>query len=207
MRSFLGLAVALFVLVSGQRASAEVGPSRPRPIELGFSSGYSRGLEPISAIPLVLDLDYRFSPNWGAGVFGELGFPRVSIDDEEASYAAGGHHYRVGIEAQYHAKSESRVEPWLGVGFGYDVLRATYHETSSYWDKLNPTPDHASRPLRASGFELGHLRLGIDFRIFPAFAIGPFLSASVVAYRNQVGVTRSDVNLWGNIGLKATVRL
>ena len=217
MRAFLVIGLGALLFLAGGRASAA--DVAARPFELGLSSGYSSGgvrhdphsaaFDTLWAIPLFLDLDYRLSKHWSVGAYGEVGFIDISPDVEDAEESTQGHHYRFGVEAIYHSAPERRVQPWLGAGFGFDALRATYRIRSTFppFDGAPPDPGSSS-PVRASGFELVHAQLGIDFVVAPAFAIGPFVGASVVAYRNRRGIASSeDYTVWANIGLKATLRL
>ncbi|MET0792057.1 MAG: hypothetical protein ABW061_11100 [Polyangiaceae bacterium] len=219
MRSFLAAELGLLVLILATHAVAEEGAQRLRPLELGLSSGYSSvGLRhpgsldfnSLWAIPLLLDIDYRVSKRWSAGMYGELGFIHNSAPDvEDVDQTLQGHHYRVGLEAIYHSAPERKVQPWFGIGLGFDALRATYRSRSTLPPFGSDLPDPgSSSPVRATGFEVGHAQLGIDFAFVPAFAFGPFVGGSVVAYGRRRGVESSEgFNVWSNLGLKATLRL
>lgn len=213
----LGCAVGLSMVQAW--ASAEEGPAYPRRFEVGLSSGYSsasfgkalasEGFDSLWAIPLTVDLDYRFAKHWSAGVYGELGFINNSAPDvEDVDETIKGQHFRLGVEALYHSALDRRVQPWFGVGLGYDALRATYRERSTYLPIGAVDTGDPGRSIRASGFELGHVQLGIDFALVPGFAFGPFVGASVVAYGGRRGFFSSDdCNVWSNVGLKAALRL
>jgi hypothetical protein len=215
LKSCLAFGFALVVLVLGVHASAKEAEPRLRRFELGLSSGYSAGFLSLWAVPVTLDADYRLSQQWSVGAAGEVGFINASPGQaEDVDQSVKGHHFRVGVEALYHNASERRVQPWLGVGIGYDTLRATYRERSTLPPFGNAPPDPgSSSAVRASGFEVGHMQLGIDFVLGPAFAMGPFVGASVVAYRDRRGIPivgvqpPGDFSVWSNIGLKATLRL
>ena len=207
-------------LVWAGRASAEEAAPRRRPFEIGLSSGYSvvgfghrlqaADFESLWAIPLLVDVGYRISKNWSIGAYGEVGFIDNSPSDvEDVDESIKGHHYRLGAEALYHSSPERRVQPWFGVGLGYDALRTTYRVRSTFPPVASARPDPgSSSPIRANGLEIGHAQLGIDFALVPGFAFGPFLGGSVVSYGNRRGIQSSDgFNVWSNIGLKATLRL
>lgn len=219
LRSVSALSVALFCWSSAGQAAAAEGEPRSRPVELGLSSGYSvvgfghrlqaDDFDTLWAIPLLVDVGYRASKHWTFGAYGELGFIDNSPEVEDADESISGHHFRVGAQAIYHSSPERRVQPWFGVGLGYDALRTTYRSRSTLPPLAGARPDPGiSYPIRADGFELGHAQLGIDFAFVPWLAFGPFFSGSVVSYGNQRGIQRSDgFNVWSNICLKATLRL
>ena len=215
----LGCCVALSLWALGASAQELEQSSRPRRFEVGSSSGYSsagfghalagEGFDSLWAIPLTVDLDYRFGKHWSAGVYGELAFIDNSNPDvEDVDETIKGQHFRLGVEALYHSALERKVQPWFGVGLGYDALRATYRERSTYLPIGAVDTGDPDRSIRASGFELGHVQLGIDFVLVPGFAFGPFLGASVVAYGARRGFrSADDFNVWSNIGLKAAFHL
>ncbi|MES1179019.1 MAG: outer membrane beta-barrel protein [Myxococcales bacterium] len=221
MRYFLGLGFGLFVLVSGGRASAQEAP-RARPFEIGVSSGYSAvglgsrlsyaDIDSLWEVPLLIDVGYRVSKHFSVGAYGEVGFIDSTSDSvEDAEESLDGHHYRLGVEAIYHSAPERHVQPWLGVGLGYDTLRLNYHFRSTFPPFGNEPPDPgSSTPIRASGFELGHVQLGIDFALVPWLSFGPYVGASVVDYSKRRGFaepSEDDFSVWSTIALKATLRL
>jgi hypothetical protein len=218
LRFTLVLGVTLLGSTSVGRAAAEGAATNARPFEIGISSGYSvigfggrlrpADIETLWAVPLFVALDYRISKHWSVGGYGEMGFIDTSADDvEDAEETIRGHHYRVGAEAIYHSSPERRVQPWFGLGLGYDALRTTYRSRSTYPPAGAMDPGTSS-PVRASGFELGHAQLGIDFALVPWLAFGPFFGGSVVSYGHRRGIEPSDgFNVWSNIGLRATLRL
>ena len=218
MRFFLVFGCALSLSVSAAGASAQEASPSPRRFEVGLSSGYSvagfkhliADFDSLWAIPLTVDLDYRFAKHWSGGVYGELGFIDDSAPDvEDVDETIVGQHYRLGAEVLYHSALERHVQPWFGVGLGYDALRATYRARGTLLPQGgNETPEAPGVSIRASGFEVGHVQLGIDFAFVPALSFGPFLGASVVAYGRRRGALSSDdVNVWSNIGLKAALHL
>ena len=202
MRWVLALGFAVGVLGSTARANA----AEPvlRPWEISGRVGYAVGnLSSLSAVPLGVDLGYRLSPRWSLGVYGGLDFAQHADDAEDADEVIKAKRYRVGVEAVFHFPIERRIEPWIGLGMGFEALRGAT-ELSSTW----PTPYFSSRPYRADGLELLNLQLGFDVLVSSVFVLGPYLSGSVVTYRNQQGVPASeDFYFWGTIGVKGTLRL
>jgi hypothetical protein len=217
LRFFLAAGLGLVGSMWGRPAGAD--GAAPRPLEIGLSGGYSnvgfgdRGqgsadLGSLWAIPLLLDVDYRLSKHWSVGAYGEVGF----IDDDKGDVSGveetiRGHHYRVGAEAIFRVQPGRRFEPWLGFGLGYDALTAT-HVVGGGAATLDGDASGPDSAIRARGFELGHVQLGVDFALLPALALGPFAGASMVSYGKRRGFVRDDsVNVWSNVGLKATLRL
>jgi outer membrane protein W len=175
-----------------------------RPLELSLRSGYSvTTFESLWAIPVGVDVGYRLSPRWSVGAYGDLGFIHTNRDAEDSEDAIVGHHYRVGVEAIYHASRNQGSAPWIGLGLGYDAVRTEFRSSSTFFDSTT-----FSTPLRASGFELANLQLGFDFRVGRAFRIGPFASGSLVAYTSHLRTENDDtLHVWANLGVKVTLGL
>lgn len=127
----LGVAsVALFIFAAG------VAPAQAPGIELGVRLGY--GI-PVGAavpdsdlkrniaaeVPVWIDLGYRLNPQWMIGLYG-LGL--MTRDDkrlcESYHVDCSLHDLRLGAHAQYHVLAPARLDPWLGVGLGYEWLTA-----------------------------------------------------------------------------------
>src|SRR5947209_2774237 len=119
-------------------------------------------------VPLQIDLGYRFTPAVSAGVYGGYGFliPTNCPDTSECS----GHNFRLGIGLQFHLAPEAGLDPWIGVGAGYE------------WLNLKVSSQGQSQDLDVRGFEFGHVDLGADFAVAPGFKFGPFASFSIGQY-------------------------
>jgi outer membrane protein W len=67
-----------------------------------------------------------------------------------------------------------RIDPWIGLGFGYEWLTANGNFASS--------ETSASATLR--GWEFVNLQGGVDWAVSDDVAIGPFVSVSFAEYTN-----------------------
>lgn len=81
---------------------------------------------------------------------------------------------RVGLQGQYAFRPGAALNPWLGVGLGYEWV-ATELEGEVF-----SLPFEAS--TRYSGPDLLQLQGGADFRMSQIFALGPFASVSAMRY-------------------------
>ena len=87
--------------------------------------------------------------------------------------------YRVGLQARVHLAPHGSIDPWIGIGAGYEFL--TVSESGQTQTPQGPVRfDAVALTLR--GFEYGRLELGAEGRIGASFALGPFLSLSVAGY-------------------------
>jgi hypothetical protein len=136
------------------------------------------------AVPVQLDVGWRFTPRWLAGAYFSWG-PALIASDAKGALAAsgardiGGHAVqRVGVQALYTAFRVDRFEQWVGLGLGYEWTR--YAEA-----RLQSETGSADAELGLRGFE-AILQLGGDYRVTPRLKVGPFAALSFGQYRSHV---------------------
>ncbi len=191
---------ALALLVAPAQAQA---PSARR-FELGLRTGYGIPLgryadvrqigntrqedvnalsdDTYGAIPLWLDLGYRLTPALALGVYGMFGL--VLPKSGAASDPLGGGcpegldcsalGVRFGVQAQYRFLPGAAVDPWLGLGLGYEWI-TSHVEGRVFGIPIDVNTDH-------SGPELLHVQGGVDFQLAGALTLGPFASLSALQY-------------------------
>jgi hypothetical protein len=115
-------------------------------------------------VPVALDAGHMIGSHVLIGAYGQYG---VAAAGDYAGPNVSRSDISFGAQAQFHPCANGLLDPWLGVGAGYEILRGS------------------SRVLRVQvgGFELVKLQGGVDFRLARAFALGPFLSYSVGEYK------------------------
>lgn len=134
------------------------------------------------AIPLWIDVGYRLTPHWMVGVYAMAGFvlPKTA---ESADPLGGGcpegldctaFGVRLGLQGQYRFSPSERLDPWVGLGIGYEWI----------WSNLNG--ELFNIPIDAStsyaGPDLVHLQGGLDVALGEGVSLGPFLSVSAMRY-------------------------
>jgi hypothetical protein len=78
------------------------------------------------------------------------------------------------VQAQYHFSPAASVDPWLGLGLGYEWI-TSHVEGQAFGFPIDVETQH-------SGPELLHLQGGVQFRLSPAFTLGPFAALSALQY-------------------------
>jgi len=208
MRS--NLLAALLALSPVAATAAPTGP------EVGFRVAYAVPLGDIvgdgaggstkisdlfsGGLPIQVDLGYRFTPGFYGGIFGSYGFLFPTNCDPTAS--CSGHNFRLGLDVQLHAAPDASVDPWLGLGVGYE------------WLVLSVSGGGQTQDATLRGFEFGNVQVGVDFAASPGFHFGPFASFSLARYTDgsTAGVfgtaagSISDPKFhgWLQFGLRAT---
>jgi hypothetical protein len=184
----IGLLSGFAVLGTTSRASAggfELGARLGYGIPMGKiddDSDLSDGVT--GMIPLQLDLGYRVSPAFSIGgyVMYGVGFAGDDISElcDRADDVPGvdisctARDVRLGIQAQYHFLPKKKLDPWVGLGLGYE------------WLTLGVDGSGGGMQIDMSstgkGFEFINLQGGLDFKVAPGLALGPFLSFSIAQY-------------------------
>jgi hypothetical protein len=169
------------------------------------------------AIPLWLDLGYRLTPKLELGVYamygivlpreGSVGDPLGGGCPEGLECSGGG--VRFGVQGHYHFSPEGRVDPWLGLGVGYEWI------TSHVEGRVIGVP--IDLQTSHGGPELLHLQAGVDLRATPVFGFGPFAALSLMQYTScsaELDGNETECRLpdaawhgWLLLGVRATLGL
>lgn len=121
------------------------------------------------SVPLQVEAGARVGPVFVGGYLSwAYGKPGSAFDGESARSASD---VRFGFEVLWHFAPDRAVDPWAGLGVGYE------------WLNLNATGP-SGIPVSASfrGFEWVNVQLGVDFALGRSWRIGPFLQARVGQY-------------------------
>jgi hypothetical protein len=188
--SELRACTALLCLAAGLPAAAQ--PGEGPALELGVRTGITlafgddfRGLGIASSsryqsfVPIELDVGVRFPSGLVLGAYLQYGAALGKTCATGATCSS--HLIRFGADALFHVRPRAQIDPWFGLGIGYDI--ATLAQAPAGQPETTTT-------LR--GLELFHLQGGVDFLAAPSLRIGPFLMLALgrytVATASQGGV-------------------
>jgi hypothetical protein len=171
------LICALALAGAGIARGQDVAPSRTNSFELSLGAGYGQGLGPVgSGTPKLQDTGtaggtftleggWRLHPRWMVGAYGEFGYfgSGDEVGSDNARSAAAG------LQAQFHVMPDRRLDPWVGLGFGW----------RGYW------ADRAAGTHELQGLDLVRARVGLDYRLSPALAIGPVFGITVTDFLSE----------------------
>jgi outer membrane protein len=150
-------------------------------------------------VPLRVDVGYRIARRFYIGANAELA--TILPNQCPAGASCSGTHIRFGVMAAYHYLPASLVDPWIGVGMGYERLT------------VSRTVDGTTGEISASGLELVDLELGMDLRLWRSFRFGPVVSGALGQYTRIAinGVPTSDFDAaphaWVLVGLRGAYDL
>lgn len=217
------LGMILGVSLAARRASAQEAEHERR-FELGARLGYALPFGVLRAedaengwsevalgdvlsgqLPIGVDFGYRLTPALTLGVYGQYGVVFLKEHDEgcpeEAECSAMD--LRFGLALRYHLAPDQKLDPWVAVGAGYEVLRGSgeqggFESTQTY-----------------HGFELLNLELGLDVELAERLAVGPFVGLALgqfssASFETVFGSVERDVSglhQWLTLGVRGSFEL
>ncbi len=156
--------------------------------------------------PIGLEAGYRITPNIYVGAWFQLGFVATSGDlcnrytGGGAGCSSSGTDIRTGINARYTFSPQAKFAPWVGLGFGYEVLN------------IGVTVGPQSGDISYKGFELLDLQVGGDYHVSSHVSIGPMLGFSLAQYGSYSGsrpgqsfsgdLNNTSLHQWFTFGLQ-----
>ena len=158
-----------------------------------LSDGISGG------IPIVLEAAYRFNRNLSLGLAGQYAYMMTKNCDAGASCSSSD--YQIFLEGIYNARMGSTIDPWVGLGIGYEQLT------------VSESAGGTSQDVGVSGWGLATVQVGGNFVAAPQVEVGPFLSFSVGKYGTaSSGSQSADIPMtafheWLQIGVRGTFNL
>lgn len=125
-------------------------------------------------IPIWLDVGYMVTPNVMLGAYGQYAF--VSLKDSvcQGASSCSANDIRFGVQAQYQIMPGQPMNPWIGLGVGYEML-----SLSASGDSII---GHVDATEKFKGLEFANLQAGLDFLAAPGIGVGPFVSLSFGEY-------------------------
>lgn len=164
--------------------------------------------------PIWLDLGYMVMPNVMLGVYGQYAFGSVGgalkrqcDQASSAGVSCSAHDIRFGLQAQYHVAPQAQVNPWVGLGVGYELLTVSLSNAGQ------------SGSTTAEGFEFANLQVGADVKALPNFGVGPFVSFSFGQYRSTSNsglvadagsggdIENKAIHEWLTVGVRGAFKL
>ena len=120
------------------------------------------------SVPLELELGARIGPAFVGGYVSYAFAKAGSALEGGTSRSAS--NVRFGFEVLWHLGPDRPVDPWIGIGVGYEWLNLSIGGTGG------------AITGSARGFEWVNLQLGIDFNLGRNFRLGPFVRSRLGQY-------------------------
>jgi opacity protein-like surface antigen len=142
-----------------------------------------QGFSPYSYDPFgfAFSAGYRRFPSWSfGGFFSYANYSSNDVDPNTGDQPDGSGglervRWAIGLYARYYLTTlSSRLQPWAQVGIGYVNDSASYAHPGPEL-LLGGGPDNLNYLLHYHGLTIP-VALGLDWRLAPAFAVGPFVT-------------------------------
>ena len=182
---------------SGARFGIRTGLARPIGSAFAGSSALSDTI--YGYVPIRLDAGYRIARHLYVGIDAQLA--AIIPAGCTSGFTCSGMNTRLGIMVAYHFLPTKLVDPYLGIGTGYEVLQTTRSVGTTSVD------------ITARGLELLNGDLGADVRIGRSWRVGPVISGSVGRYTSVAvnGVNSTDfttlLHAWAMVGVRGAFDL
>lgn len=136
------------------------------------------------ALPIIVDLGWRFLPALYVGAYGQWGHVFTKNNDISCptGFDCAAQDWRFGVEGDLHFLPRSRLDPYFGVGTGYEILSTSIHGTAPVPTAAGAVQGNVATNVTDSGYEFFNLSLGFDVRIDSVVGLGPFISGSLGRY-------------------------
>jgi hypothetical protein len=185
MRVAILIGGVTFSLLATSTALAD--DEAPRGIELGLRSGVSLPLGDASSgsklsdsfttrIPIWVDAGYRITPNVYVGALLQYGILSVADRLSNVCTVTGGdcvaYDLQAGLMFAYHFLPTRKIDPWAGIGVGYEAAKIRGAGASG-------------GDISLSGFQFANLQVGADYKPTPDFGFGPFVGFSLASYASE----------------------
>jgi hypothetical protein len=176
----------VILLASGVFAQPEIARAETG-IEAGVRLGYGVPLGGLAGeadlsdgvsgqIPIWIDLGYRPIDALMIGLYFQYGLAFMGGQFDDACDIDGvdcsASDLRLGLQAHYHISPQEQLDPWIGIGFGYE------------WLNLSVEGMGTEISIGVDGFEFLNLQAGLDIEVAEHFKIGPVLTLTVAQFSN-----------------------
>lgn len=207
MRGYiLGFAAAALLAVGQASAQVPPVPAPPQGMSVGaraawaIPAGTLLGTSSLAssfsgAVPLQLDVLYRFDRHFSAGAW--FAYAPASAKNCPPGDSCSGTGTSFGLQIFYTLDAQGALRPWFGFGMGYE------------WLKLEQTSAGVTSSTTLSGFQWANLQVGGDFSLTARFFLGPYAALSFATFSESspggsIPSTDRHLHDWITVGLKAT---
>jgi outer membrane protein W len=151
--------------------------------------------------PMVVEVGYRIDEHLFLGVTGQYAFGTNGSGVCASGERCLANGARVGAEIQVHPRGRAALDPWIGLGFGYEWLLS--RNTS------------ISGTTSLGGFDFLSVDVGLDFA-FGKIRVGPFAGFTMGQFERASGpdddgnsstysIEANALHYWFCVGLKFTL--
>jgi hypothetical protein len=148
------------------------------------------------ALPIIVDLGWRVVPELYLGVYGQYAYVFTRNNQVECfnGFNCDSQDYRFGVQADIHPFTRARLDPYAGIGFGYEILHTHNNGPVVVPTPAGPVPGTLDLSVNDRGWEFVSLVLGCDYRVDRIVGLGVFGQFSLGEYNVHTGTQTVTVN-------------
>jgi hypothetical protein len=175
-------------------------------LQLGVRTGYGGGTGIVyhglsvkdassGTVPIQIDLGVRALPQLYAGIYGSWGeiFTKNNPVECPGTLDCKTQQWRFGVQFDFHWLPTSRLDPYIGLGGGYEILHTHIAGGIPIPTVLGTIQGTTDTSIIDRGWEFATLTFGFDARLSRGAGIGPFASASLAEYGVHSGTETVSV--------------
>jgi hypothetical protein len=133
---------------------------------------------------VILDLGWRVLPQLYVGAYGQVA-PNMTRNTAGACPGGtdcSGLDWRVGLEADLHFWPSSRLDPYVGVGGGYEILHRTVSGPLAVPLGTQTKTGMVDASITDRGWEMVNVTAGLDVRMARSIGLGPFVTGTLARF-------------------------
>jgi hypothetical protein len=160
-------------------------------IQFGARVGYAAGAGSIysglgfwdqssGSIPIVVDIGWRAIPQLYLGAYGQYApvLLKTNAQSCPSGFSCDAQDWRFGLQVDYHPAPHTRLDPYVGVGSGYEVLHTSVSGTVPVQLPTGAAMAAVDQSVTDRGWEFANVSGGFDYRANAAVGLGPFVTAT-----------------------------
>jgi hypothetical protein len=147
-------------------------------------------------IPVIVDIGWRMMHHLYVGAYGQVA-PVLLREDPRScpqGFDCSAQNWRMGLQVDAHLLPHTRVDPYVGIGGGYEILHTHVSGNAPIPLPSGTIVGHVDQSVTDRGWEFGNLTVGFDYRFSHGFGLGPFGTATLARYNVR------DVNRTVTVG-------
>jgi len=139
------------------------------------------------ALPLLVDVGWRIAPELYVGVYGQYApvFLKTYALTCPSGSSCTAQDWRFGVEADYHFAPRFTLDPYVGLGVGYEVLHTSLRGVTPVLQGNNLLLATVQESFTDRGWEFVALTSGLDWRFCESLGAGIFWLVTVGEYNVQ----------------------
>jgi hypothetical protein len=143
------------------------------------------------SIPIQVEAGVRFGPHLFLGASFQYGFVRLKHDCS-GNVSCSQNEIDLGAQAHWHFRPQGTVDPWVGVGVGYEFLSTRSDQTFSSFPPVSYT-------LKWRGLQLVNVQVGVELPLTDGINAAPFVQLALGQYAAEFAESGNQTGQWKDL--------